>query len=58
MSWRKRPATIKTIKESVLVVFHLGIVDYAGWEAVQRTAFPKDVVDRATIILTRDLSYT
>ena len=56
MSWRKRPSTIKTIKESVRAVFHLGILDYEGWEAMQRAAFPRGVV-RPTRILTGDLSY-
>ena len=56
MSWRKRLSTIKTIKESIRAVFHLGILDYEAWEAMQRAAFPRDV-DRSTRILTGDLSY-
>ena len=57
MSWRKRPSTIKTEKESTRAVFHLGILDYEAWEQMQRAAFPKGV-DRPTKILTGDLSYT
>jgi len=56
MSWRKRPSTIKTEKESTRAVFHLGILDYEAWERMQRAAFPKGV-DRPTKILTGDLSY-
>ncbi len=57
MGWRKRPVMIKTIKESTLSPFHIGILDYAGWEAARRALFPRDVVDRATMILTRDLNF-
>lgn len=56
MSWRKRPSTIKTIKESIRAVFHLGILAYEEWEQMQRANFPRGV-ERATRILTGDSSY-
>jgi len=52
MSWRKRPSTIKTIKESIRIIFHIGIIT-----GEIREKIPPGV-RRATRILTGDLSYT
>lgn len=56
MSWKKRPTTIKTIKESTLVTFNQDILPFEEWEETERTAFPRGI-EQPERILTGDLSY-
>lgn len=51
MSWRKRPNIIKTIKESIRAVFHIGIVN----DEVREKLPPG--VEQAERILTGDLNF-
>ena len=53
MSWRKRPSTIKTIKESIRIIFHIGM---DGLYVEDRGELAPGV-DEPTRLLTGDLSY-
>ena len=53
MSWKKRPSTIETIKESIRVIFHIGMDGLY----VENRGEAGSVVDKPTRILTGDLEY-
>ena len=53
MSWKKRPSTIKTIKESIRILFHIGMDGLY----VEDRGESGSVVDEPIRILTGDLSY-
>jgi len=54
MSWKKRPSTIKTIKESTRIIFHIGMDGLYKEDRGEAGS----VVDKPTRILTGDLNYT
>jgi len=54
MSWKKRPSTIKTEKESTRIIFHIGMDGL--YEEDRGELAPG--VDEATRILTGDLNHT
>jgi len=53
MSWKKRPSTIKTIKESVRVIFHIGMDGLY----VEDRGEAGSIVDKPIRILTGDLEH-